>query len=238
VGWIYYRYPKQQSMLSHELKTPVTSIKGHVQLALKLLARETESSSKQKLQSSLMRVDTLILQLTSLIGEMLDLSRLDTGRMDLNLESFAIDVVLGEVLSDFRISYPQYLFNLSCSPNINISADKNRIGQVLINLISNAIKYSPVNQQVDINVALAYDKLTIAIKDYGIGIDKKNHSKIFERFYRVDGRNEKFFSGFGIGLFLAHGVITQHGGTISLKSELGEGSIFTIVLPVDNHENI
>ncbi|MFW0718666.1 PAS domain-containing sensor histidine kinase [Pedobacter sp. N23S346] len=219
------------SMLSHELKTPVTSIKGHVQLALRLLSKETLTPSIEKLQSSLTRIDNLIVQLTSLIGDMLDLSRLDAGRMDLRLEHFAIDILVKEVVEDFRLSHQQYIFSLTAGNEIIINADRDRISQVLINLISNAIKYSPENKRVDIDVSLVNNQAQIAIRDYGIGINKKDQDKIFERFYRVDGRNEKFFSGFGIGLFLAHGIVTRHGGLISLESELGKGSTFVLHLP-------
>lgn len=221
------------SMLSHELKTPVTSIKGHVQLALRLLNKEASTPSIQKLNSSFLRIDNLIVQLTSLIGDMLDLSRLDAGRMDLRLEHFAIDKLVNEVVEDFRLSHQQYVINLTTGDQIMINADRDRISQVLINLISNAIKYSPENKMVDIDVSLVSNQAQIAIRDYGIGINKSDQNKIFERFYRVDGRNEKFFSGFGIGLFLAHEIVTRHGGIISLESELGKGSTFVLHLPVN-----
>lgn len=220
------------SMLSHELKTPVTSIKGHVQLALRLLSRETLSPSLQKLSTSLSRIDVLLLQLTGLIRDMLDLSRIDAGRMNLKVERFLIDTLVKEVVEDFRLSHQQYFFHLETAADIFVQADRDRISQVLINLIANAIKYSPKSKRIDISVATTENEVLIAIKDYGIGIEEKDQAKIFERFFRVEGQNEKYFSGFGIGLFLAHNIISRHGGKILLQSEPDQGSVFTMHLPI------
>ena len=220
------------SMLSHELKTPVTSIKGHVQLLLRLLARETSTAFLGKLNSSLSRIDVLLLQLTGLIGDMLDLSRIDAGRMDLKKERFFIDALVTEVVEDFRLSHQQYFFHLDAEAGIEIIADRDRISQVMINLIANAIKYSPSSNVVDIAVALAGDEVLVSIKDYGIGIEKKDQEKVFERFFRVEGQNEKYYSGFGIGLFLVHNIVSRHGGRISVESERNKGSVFTVHLPV------
>lgn len=220
------------SMLSHELKTPVTSIKGHVQLLLRLVSKEPASELINKLNSSLSRIDVLLIQLTGLIGDMLDLSRIDAGRLDLKLEEFAIDDLVTEVVEDFRLSHQQHFFHLQAQSQVNISADRDRISQVLINLIANAIKYSPTKNVVDVAVNLVGNQVLISIRDYGIGIEEKDHSKIFERFYRVEGENEKYYSGFGIGLFLAYNIVARHGGTITVESERDKGSVFTVQLPV------
>ncbi|WP_068397718.1 PAS domain-containing protein [Pedobacter cryoconitis] len=220
------------SMLSHELKTPVTSIKGHVQLLLRLLARETGSEFLGKLNSSLSRIDALLLQLTGLIGDMLDLSRIDAGRMDLKKDRFFIDGLVTEVVEDFRLSHQQHFFHLTIDNNIEITADRDRISQVLINLIANAIKYSPSSKVVDISVALAEDEVLLSVKDYGIGIEEKDQKKVFDRFFRVEGHNEKYYSGFGIGLFLVHNIVSRHGGRISVESQRNKGSLFTVHLPV------
>lgn len=220
------------SMLSHELRTPVTSIKGHVQLLLRLIAREPGSKFLDKLNSSLSRMDVLLLQLTGLIGDMLDLSRIDAGRMDLKMGRFSVDDLVQEVVEDFRLSHQNRFFHLTLGTGIEVTADRDRMSQVLINLISNAIKYSPASDVVDISVALEANELQIAIKDYGIGIEEKDQKNIFERFFRVEGQNEKYYSGFGIGLFLVHNIVSRHGGRIEVASEQGKGSVFTIHLPV------
>lgn len=220
------------SMLSHELKTPVTAIKGHVQLALRLLSREELTPFLEKLNSSLSRIDVLLMQLTGLIGDMLDLSRIDAGRMDLKMDRFNIDDLVNEVVQDFRLSHQQHFFQLELGAGTAITADRDRISQVLINLLANAVKYSPKSNVVDIAVSAIGDEVLIAVKDYGIGIEEKNQKKIFERFYRVEGQNEQYFSGFGIGLFLVHNIVSRHGGRITLESERDKGSVFTVHLPI------
>jgi PAS domain S-box-containing protein len=218
------------SMLSHELKTPVTAIKGHVQLALRLLSREELSPFLEKMNSSLSRIDVLLIQLTALIGDMLDLSRIDAGRMDLKTDRFAIDDLVNEVVQDFRLSHQQHFFQLKLGAGTDIIADRDRISQVLINLLANAVKYSPKSNVVDITVSAIANEVLIAVKDYGIGIEEINQKRIFERFFRVEGQNEKYFSGFGIGLFLVHNIVTRHGGKITLESERDKGSVFTVHL--------
>jgi PAS domain S-box-containing protein len=219
------------SMLSHELKTPVTSIKGHVQLLLRLLTRETGPEFLGKLNSSLSRMDVLLLQLTGLIGDMLDLSRIDAGRMDLKKDRFFIDGLVTEVVEDFRLSHQQHFFHLAVGTGIEVIADRDRLSQVLINLIANAIKYSPSSKIVDISVTLEEDEVLLAVKDYGIGIEEKDQKKVFDRFFRVEGHNEKYYSGFGIGLFLVHNIVSRHGGRISVESQRDKGSLFTVHLP-------
>jgi len=222
------------SMLSHELKTPVTSIKGHVQLLLRNLEREAESALGLKFKPSLTRINRLIIQLTGLIGDMLDLSRIESGRLDLRKEPFLLDELLNEVVEDFRLSDQQHRFNLSAEKDIRVIADRNKISQVLINLISNAIKYAPSSDQVDISLQVSAQNVLVGIRDYGIGIDEKDHDKIFERFYRVEGQSELHYNGFGIGLYLVKSIMDYHGGSISIESVKGKGSTFTVHLPYAN----
>lgn len=219
------------SMLSHELKTPVTSIKGHVQLLLRALNRETTSELTNKLRPSLSRIDKLLVQLTGLIADMLDLTRLDAGRLDLRKEAFSLEELVMEVVEDFRLSHQQHFFHLNLESGIEVFADRHKISQVLINLIANAIKYAPNSDVVDVSLSTAGDEVLVRIKDYGIGIDEKDQKKIFERFYRVEGQNESHYSGFGIGLYLACSIVEFHDGKIAVESGKGKGSTFIVHLP-------
>ncbi|RQO74340.1 hypothetical protein DBR43_02790 [Pedobacter sp. KBW06] len=219
------------SMLSHELKTPVTSIKGHVQLLLRNIEREPASPLSTKVRPSLSRINQLLIQLTGLIGDMLDLTRIEAGRLDLRKEPFLIDALVAEVVEDFRLSHQQHHFHLSSETDIQVIADRNKISQVLINLIANALKYAPDSEVVDITLMTTKTEVLIAVRDYGIGIDERDQQKIFERFYRVEGQSEFHYSGFGIGLFLANSIMDYHGGKISLESSKGAGSTFMVHIP-------
>lgn len=219
------------SMLSHELKTPVTSIKGYIQL----MQREVKNQSiaKEKLSASLDRVDRLVIQLTNLVSDMLDLSRIETNRLDLIKNPVNINALITEVIGDFALTNPTNKITFEQQENFTLSADRDKIAQVLINLISNAIKYSPAGSEVSVKLDCSdKNNVKISITDKGIGIDEKEHEKIFYRFYRVDGKVEQHFSGFGIGLYLAHSIVQRHGGSFSVNSKLGQGSTFGFTLPV------
>lgn len=222
-------------MVSHELKTPVTSIKGYVQLLLSLLKKEQEPQkiAALPLQPSLQRIDYQLIRLTRLISEILDLSRIEENKLELNKESFSLNKLIEETVQDINYTNTQHKISVEHSLKCDIFADRDRIGQVLINFITNAIKYSPESQKVEITVEeFAEKKVKVRVKDYGIGIDKKYHSNIFKRFYRIDGKNEDTYSGFGIGLFLANEIIQRHNGSIDVTSEKGKGSEFSFILDV------
>ena len=220
-------------MVSHELKTPVTSIKGYVQLALVMLEKEEEMTVPLQIKSFLVRVDKLIVKLTRLITEMLDLSRIEVGRLELKNELFSLNELIDVIVEDIRYTNSNHIFNIYHDFSCDVNADKDRIGQVIINLIVNAIKYSPNNEVIEVRVhKTKKNQVAVSIKDYGIGIDKDEHQKIFERFYRIEGKTDHTFSGFGIGLFIANTIIERHEGLITIESKKGKGSVFTFTLPI------
>ena len=220
-------------MVSHELKTPVTSIKGYVQFLSKLLSKEQEELLHTlPLRSSLMRIDSQIGRLTRLITELLDLSRIEESKLELQMESFNLCDLVNEVAEDVHFSSPKYHIIVSGEKQVLVLADRDRIGQVIINFITNAIKYSPSNNTIEVKVQkVSESNVSVNVKDYGIGIDKQDQEKIFERFYRVEGKSEQRFGGFGIGLYVAAEIIKRHGGSVSVESEKGKGSVFSFILP-------
>ncbi len=218
-------------MVSHELKTPVTSIKGYVQLLLSLLKKEEEVPLTSPFKNSLERIDHQIGRLTRLISEMLDLSRIEKNKLELQKETFCLNTLLEETIQDINYTNTQHQIELIENCKCKVHGDKDRIGQVLINLVNNSIKYSPYSQDIEVKIEKNQDdKVKVSVKDFGIGIEKENHKKIFKRFYRIDARNEETYSGFGIGLFLANEIIERHNGYMSLESEIGKGSIFSFTL--------
>jgi PAS domain S-box-containing protein len=219
------------SLLSHEIKTPITSIKGYIQLMKREIGKD--SFQREKISGGLERVDRLVMQLTGLVSDMLDLTRIETGHLDLNKKPVDLETLIEEVVSDFKMTSPGRDISIIQQTNFTVEVDRDKIAQVLINLISNAIKYSPAETTVKITTFQNGNGTGVSITDQGIGISKKDHKKIFERFYRVEGKEKYQFSGFGIGLYLAHSIIERHGGKLTLDSHPGKGSTFTFLLPMD-----
>ena len=223
-------------MASHELKTPVTSIKGYSQLLLTAMKAEEEGTKKLSpllIKSSLISIDKQISRLTRLMSELLDLSKIETGMLDLNKEVFGINELAIETVQDILYSHSKHSINLFHDFWCKVYGDKDRIGQVLINFLTNAIKYSPTSDKIEVWIKRANDSsVSVCVRDFGIGVDKKYHERIFERFYRAEEKEEQTYPGFGIGLFIAKEIIQRHDGFISLESEKGKGSMFSFTLPM------
>jgi signal transduction histidine kinase len=214
---------------SHELKTPVTTIRGYVQLLMQM----NKNGNDQMLISSLVTIDKHVSKLTKLISDLLDVTKIETGIFHLSKENFNINELISELSGDIQSTNSSHKIIFTPGIETSLFADKDRISQVLINLIVNAIKYSPKADKVIISTQLQNDDIIVSVQDFGIGIDTDDHKKVFERFYRVQGKNEKTFPGFGIGLFIAKEIISNHNGKIWVESEKGKGSVFYFSLPVN-----
>jgi len=220
-------------MVSHELKTPVTSIKGYVQFLLSILNNQAITPEMMPVKSSLSRIDVQIVRLTRLITEMLDLSRIESGKLELQKKQFSLNQLVTETVHDFSHTSSTHRLIVQDEFTCDIIGDRDRLEQVLTNFINNAIKYSPENNIINIRVFnWGQHHAAVSVQDFGIGISPEEQQKIFERFYRVSGRNESTYSGFGIGLFIANEIVQKHHGTIKVQSEEGKGSIFTFILPL------
>ena len=166
------------------------------------------------------------------MSELLDLSRIDSGKLELKMQNFDLVDLVKETVDDVQQT-TQHQILVNDKADCKFFGDKDRIGQVLLNLLTNAIKYSPKTNSIEVNIYKpSQNIISISVKDHGIGIDKKDHEKIFERFYRVEGKTEQTYPGFGIGLFIASEIINRHNGTISVESEKSKGSTFTFTLPI------
>ena len=222
-------------MASHELKTPITSIKGYVQLLLQLINDRTsrnEELPRPLLLTSLLTIDKQISRLTRLIGELLDLSRVETGQFEMNMEHFNLNELVMETVKELQQTTSHHLISFESSSQVMIYGDRDRLGQVITNLLTNAIKYSPASDRIEVQLHPTGEEVAVTIRDYGIGIEKPEQHKIFERFYRAEGEQEKTFPGFGIGLFIASEIVQRHDGKIRVESEPGKGSVFTVLLPL------
>ncbi|MEP7239014.1 MAG: ATP-binding protein, partial [Ferruginibacter sp.] len=215
------------SMASHELKTPITSIKGYVQLLQSTYADGEDNFLKKSLKV----IDKQIITLTSLISDLLDVSKIKSGSLVLNKQEFEISEMIKEVANHIQHVNPDYniIFSGNAAP---VSADRERISQVLINLLTNAVKYSPKSKEIIIKNYIEDDHVIVSVHDSGIGINKTDQEKIFERFYRVEGKDERTYPGFGIGLFISSEIIQRHQGKISVTSQPGKGSVFYFSIPL------
>jgi len=222
-------------MASHELKTPITSVKGYVQLLSHILSQEKFKSFKDdepQFCSALNAVNKQVDKMITLISELLDLSRIEFGKLEMHRSTFNLEEFVEEVVSEVRHTTRSHEIFVDTKYKGMISADRDRLSQVLVNLLTNAVKYSPGADRVEVKVDSDPMYARISVKDYGIGIDAKEHRLIFDRFYRVEGNDGKGFPGFGIGLYVTAEIVQLHNGIISVESEKGKGAIFTVTLPL------
>jgi PAS domain S-box-containing protein len=212
-------------VISHELRTPLTSIKGYSQLLtsnLKSLNPEESLFYSCKLVQNVNRI-------IKMFDNMAAVATIDTGRMQLNNSIFNINDLIREVADDLQRTTTIHEIKAELCPSRGISGDKERLGQVLFNLISNAIKYSPSGGEIYISSKTEDDAVIISIHDHGIGIPEGEKQKVFDRLYRVD--NAKEIKGLGLGLYISNQIIQLHGGSIWVQSEKEKGSTFHFNLP-------
>jgi signal transduction histidine kinase len=216
------------SMASHELKTPVTSLKGF----LNLVQRRSMKQGDEKILHYLARMDMQINKLTALINDLLDLSRMQTGKLIYREETFLLDELVREIVANIQETTQTHRLILERQTHATVFGDRERIGQVLINLLNNAIKYSPRADTVLIRMANDQQKILVSIQDFGIGIAQDHHLRIFERFYQVTEPAEKTYPGLGIGLSISSEIVRRHGGQMWVESRKGEGATFHFTLPL------
>lgn len=214
------------SQASHELKTPITSLSGFLQLIDSTL--ETDDQNKDFIKIALKQVK----KLSDLVSDLLDVSKLEGGKLPLSFTHFDLVHLTREVVNQFQYSVKSHTIELSFKQdNLFIYADRQRIEQVIINLLSNAVKYSPRANIVKVEVHKENNGAVLAVEDFGIGIKDELLEHIFSRFYRVaDLANQP---GLGIGLYICKEIIHRHNGHIYVKSKPAEGSIFWFDIPIE-----
>ena len=212
---------------SHELKTPLTSAKGFLELLNKM---ELELPAESYVKRALNGVN----KLQNLIFDLLDVSKIQSGQLQVNKEEFNIDELIDECINSAQMntSLHKRIIKQAESANKTIFADRHRIEQVINNLLSNAIKYSPQGKNIIVQMQNSESGILVSVKDFGIGVPKSEHEKIFDRFYRANVKNVGI-SGFGLGLYICSQIIRQHNGRIWVESEEGNGAIFYFELPVE-----
>lgn len=216
------------SIASHELKTPVTSIKAYTEVLLEMLKESNNTSGAELIKKLDNQVDRLI----GLIRALLNTSRIKEGKIAGNLSSFNVTGLLSEIIQNQQQVSHLHQMSLECDDEIMVTANYEAIGQVMTNLISNAIKYSPEGGEIKIRCEKDSDEVMFNISDQGIGISDEGLKKLFSRFSRAENVKGTTFPGLGLGLYISKNIVQGHGGRIWAESKPGEGSVFSFTLPL------
>jgi two-component system CheB/CheR fusion protein len=216
------------AMASHELRTPLTSLQAYIQM----LAARAKKDGDTFALGALEKANIQVKKMAALINGFLNTSSFEAGKIYLNEQSFEIEALLTEMVEDMLLTNKSHNIILkSCSPLI-VTADLDKITQVINNFLSNAVKYSPKGSNIEISCHESKGMLQFGIKDEGPGIKPDDQKKLFDRYYRIENEETKHISGFGLGLYLSAEIIHQHNGKVWVESEVGKGSTFYFSLPL------
>jgi len=221
-------FTSQQRFLadvSHELRTPLTVIKGNVDLMRRMKAADEESLSS---------IDQEAGRLTRLVGGLLMLAQAESGKLTLNFAPVELDLLLTEVFTEMRVLAGSKVYvHLNDIDQVMVTGDRDRLKQVLLNLVANAIQYTPPGGDIFLSLSRLGEQARIIVRDTGPGIPAQDLPHIFDRFYRAEkSRTRSMTSGFGLGLSIAHWIVEHHGGQIKVESKEGKGTTFVIWLGI------
>jgi PAS domain S-box-containing protein len=217
------------AMVSHELKTPLTSIRGYMQMLQMKAAKMGDGFTT----SSLQKVERQIRKMTGLINGFLNISRLESGQIQMEMQHFSVNDLVAEIKDEYLDTIATHPVIYQPVNDIMMNGDREKIGQVINNFISNAVKYSPAGSAIVLSCQIENGSVVFSVKDNGIGISQKNLPKLFDRYYRVEGKQTVNVAGFGIGLYLSAEIVYRHKGKIWAESEVNSGSTFYFSLPLE-----
>lgn len=215
------------SIASHELKTPLTSLKAYLQL----MSRNTNNDLPVSFKNFIVKAETSLGRLQTLVDDLLDVSKIQAGKLDFKRTEIRINDLIATCIENASHIFENYSIRFSCAGIFHVMGNVERLEQVLMNLINNAVKYSPVNKEISVSVELKENWIRISVSDHGIGMSEDHQEKIFDRFYRINGKNH-MVGGLGMGLYISKEIIKEHNGLLHVESNLGQGSTFHIDLPM------
>ncbi len=217
------------SVASHELRTPLTTIKGYTQL----LAQTVNDLLPEERATYINAVLGEIERMMGLISELLDVSRIETNRLQIHPQSIRWSDFIRARVSAFQVQHPTRSISMSVDAgDAVVVADPDRMRQVVDNLLSNALKYSAEGTDIDLEVQVVEGAMLTSVSDHGIGIPRDEIPQLFERFHRARNVSSRYYGGLGLGLYIARAIIEAHGGSIGVQSVEGQGSTFTMSLPI------
>lgn len=237
------------SIISHELRTPMTTIKGNIQLAkmrLQFAMRGLPAQNAalfqtlEEIHMMLERAERQANTQNRLIKDLVDSSRLQSGRLDLQEEQSDLSAITHEAMEDLQSAFPERNIHISVpgGESIPVLVDAERIREVINNYVTNALKYSPEDQPIEVRLEKKGDRAFFSVRDCGPGLSPSEQARIWDRFYRVEGlkRQRGFAVGMGLGLYICRAIIEQHQGEVGVESVKGEGSTFWFTLPLAKEE--
>lgn len=219
------------SIASHELKTPLTSVRGYIQLIERMLKKE---KAHPQILSHISKASLQINRLGDLVADLLDVSKIASGKMEFVHKDFRFDKMAIETIESLQHVHPEHVIVPIGFSEITIYGDEMRLEQVMVNLLTNAIKYSPEKREIHVEMILTDDELEVRVTDFGIGISQELQAQLFEKYFRVEETSVRF-QGLGIGLFICSEIIQRHNGYCGVESELGKGSTFYFKIPLARH---
>ena len=221
------------SMASHELKTPITTIRGQAQLMLRRLTKQKELSQEfADVRTALEKIDEQTYRLSALVDNLLDLGSIRAGKIELRLDRCDLCEICRSVVDEQCLLTGRVIEVELPEAPVMLEADSERLSQVGTNLVSNAIKYSPDGSPVKVSVVRQENTARLTVQDFGQGIEKEQLKHIFEPFYRAPEAQSSKKSGWGLGLVICKDIVERHGGRIWCESREGEGSTFYVELPL------
>jgi PAS domain S-box-containing protein len=216
------------SVASHELKTPMTSLKASMQILDKLLKT---NSNPEKVPVFIDKANNSLNKMQHLVESLLNVSKVTAGQLALNKSLFSVADMVNECCDHVRMAGDHQLV-LNGDTDLEIYADREKLEQVIVNLVNNAVKYAPDADKICIDISCRDEQATVTITDFGRGIDADKIPHLFKRYYRVDATGLQY-SGLGLGLYISAEIIERHGGTIGVETEMGKGSTFWFTVPVN-----
>jgi signal transduction histidine kinase len=219
-------------MVVHELKTPLSSLKGYSQLMARHCGRTGDIQGSHMAS----RMDMQVNRLTGLINDLQDVNHIEGGRLRLHESVFDVDDLVKNIVADIQLTTEQHTIVIVGQAHATIRGDRERVGQILTNLLTNAIKYAPDSKEILVKLRSDTQSVTISVHDFGPGISKDHQARIFEPFYRTEEANVSKTPGLGLGLAIVAELVERHHGKISVESEEGKGTIFCFSLPLPDGE--
>lgn len=216
------------NLASHELKTPITSLSLYTELLLQRLS----TPKNRSMQAILQKMRTEVAETKNLINDLLDVTRIQLGKLELQKDTFNLHELVSQTVDEIKLTTKKHQFTIRGQKTVRVFADRQRIWQVITNLLTNAVKYSPNGGRITITLDRKRTRVLLSIRDQGLGISIYNIPRVFDRYFREEGNEQKKISGLGLGLYLSKEIIDLHKGHIWVRSKEGQGTTFFFTLPL------